>query len=157
MVQSSAKTVAAYLKELDPERRTTITPVLQCLRKNIREGFVESMNWGMISYEVPLSVFSDTYNGKPLLYCSVAAQKRHYAVYLMNVYAGSRYLDLLEAGYEKAGLKLKMGKCCVRFTNLDQVHLPTIGKVVRACSVNQWVRIHQASHGGDRRRTTSDC
>jgi hypothetical protein len=26
----------------------------------------ESMNWGMISYEVPLETFPDTYNKQPL-------------------------------------------------------------------------------------------
>ena len=104
------------------------------------------MNWGMIAYEIPLSRFANTYNKKPLLYCSLAAQKPHYAVYLMNVYSGSKYLKILEKGYESAGMKLKMGKCCVRFKSLDTVHLPMIGKVVGSCSVDDFIELHESCH-----------
>lgn len=147
MVQSKAVSVADYLKQLPPERRQVIKQVRQCIRANIRPGFVETMNWGMISYEIPLSHFPETYNKKPLMYCALAAQKNHYAVYLMCVYTGSRYLAMLEDGYRTAGIKLDIGKCCLRFRNPGQIHLPTLGKVVAACSVEDYIKIHQAARG----------
>ena len=74
------------------------------------------MNWGMISYEIPLSVYPDTYNGKPLMYCALAAQKRHNAVYLMNIYADSELERKTGgAGMRRAGLKLDRGKCMRAF------------------------------------------
>lgn len=145
MVQSNAVTVAEYLKSLPPEQRGIIGKVRQCIRVNLQKGFVEKMNWGMISYEVPLSRFPDTYNGKPLLYCAVAAQKKYYAVYLMGVYAGSGYLDMLERGYHAAGIRLDMGKSCIRFRNLKQIHLPTLGKVISTCTVDDLIDIHQSA------------
>ena len=54
MVQSKAATVKAYLGELPLERRTVVEAVWDCILDNFQEGFVEAMNWGMISYEVPL-------------------------------------------------------------------------------------------------------
>ncbi len=33
------------------------------------------MRWGMIAYEVPLSVQPKTYNGQPLMYAGLASQK----------------------------------------------------------------------------------
>ena len=142
MVQSKAGSVEQYLSELEPERRKVIQSVRDCVLANLQNGFQEVMNWGMIAYEIPLARFPKTYNKKPLLYCSLAAQKRHYALYLMNVYSGSRYLDVLVKGYHGAGIKLDMGKCCVRFRNLENIHLPTIGRVVSACSVQDFINIY---------------
>jgi len=42
------------------------------------------MNWGMITYQVPLETYPNTYNGKPLAYAAVASQKNHMAVYLIG-------------------------------------------------------------------------
>jgi hypothetical protein len=148
MVQSKAESVAEYLEELEPERRTVIEAVRDCIVENLPEGYEETMNWGMISYEVPLARYPKTYNKKPLMYCSLAAQKNHYAVYLMCAYVGSENLRVLEEGYEAAGVKLDMGKCCVRFKKLEGVHLPSIGKVVGRCSVEEYIGIYEAARAG---------
>ena len=44
------------------------------------------MDFGMISYVIPLETYPDTYNGHPLMYAALASQKRHMSLYLMNVY-----------------------------------------------------------------------
>ncbi len=54
---------------------------------NLPLGYEEVMNWGMITYQVPLTTYPDTYNGKPLMYAALASQKNHMAVYLTAVYA----------------------------------------------------------------------
>lgn len=150
MVQSTAKTVKDYLNELEPDKRTIIKKVRKCIRQNLPKGYVEVMNWGMITYEVPLKRFTDTYNKKPLMYCSLAAQKHHFAVYMMTVYSGSTYLNLLKNGYKSSGIKLDMGKCCVRFNKLDDIDLETIGKVIAACSVEEFINIHESAHRSKR-------
>ena len=144
MVQSNAGTVEQYLKELEPERRAVIKSVRSCVLANLRKGFQEVMNWGMIAYEIPLARYPNTYNKKPLLFCALAAQKRHYGLYLMSVYSGSTYLEALQRGYQTAGLKLDMGKCCVRFRNLEGIHLPTIARIIAACSVTDFINIYES-------------
>ena len=146
MVQSKAKSIEEYLSDLEPERRKVIECVRECIQENIQDGFLGAMSWGMIAYEIPLSRYPNTYNKKPLLYCSLAAQKRHYAIYLMSIYSGSKYLKMLESGYKAEGIKLDAGKCCIRFRNLQGVHLPTIGKVVAACSVDEFIKLHEKFH-----------
>ena len=54
MATSKAPTPAAYLASLPDERRTTLAKVRQVIRKHLPAGYREVMNWGMISYEVPL-------------------------------------------------------------------------------------------------------
>ena len=145
MVQSSATTVKAYLDQLEPEQRRVLSRVRKCIRDNLPKGYTEVMNRGMISYEIPLAHYPKTYNKKPLLYCAIAAQKHHYAIYMMCIYSGSNYLKRLESGYKKAGIKLDAGKCCVRFKNLEEVHLPTIARIVSACSPGAFIKLYEKS------------
>ena len=53
---------------------------------NLPDGYEEVMQYGMISYVVPLSVLADTYNGQPLMYIALASQKQYMSLYLTNVY-----------------------------------------------------------------------
>ncbi len=148
MARSKAKTVAAYLKELPAERREVIAAVRKTILSNLPAGYEERMNWGMISYEVPLSRYPKTYNGQPLSYVALAAQKNYYAVYLMSVYEDSKEETSLRAAFEKAGKKLDMGKCCVRFRRLEDVPLAAIGKIVAGTSLEEHLARYEASRPG---------
>ena len=64
MVSSPARTVAQYLASLPPDRRKVISAVRRTIRAHLPAGFRETMNWGMISYEIPLKRYPDTYNGQ---------------------------------------------------------------------------------------------
>src|SRR5687767_4872060 len=86
MASSSATTVEGYLDELPAERRVVVAAVRDTIRKTLPKGYRETMNWGMITYELPLERYPDTYNGQPLMYAAVAAQKHYYAVYLTGLY-----------------------------------------------------------------------
>ena len=99
----------------------------------------------MISYEIPLEVYPDTYNGRPLSYVALAAQKRHYAVYLMGVYQNPEQEAQLREAFEQAGKKLDMGKSCLRFRKLEDVPLDVLGEVVASTPPEQFIaRYEQA-------------
>ena len=85
-MQSNAATVDQYLAELPEDRREVIQKVRQVIRQNLPKGYEEVMNWGMITYQVPLEVYPDTYNKQPLMYAALASQKNHMAVYLSAIY-----------------------------------------------------------------------
>ena len=85
MVSSHATTVEQYLVEISDDRRGDVEAVRELVLANLPDGYVETMRWGMITYEVPLETYPDTYNGKPLMFVALAAQKRHLALYLTNV------------------------------------------------------------------------
>ena len=53
-MQSAAKTVEEYLGSLSDDRRDAIEEVRQVILSNLPAGFEEAMNWGMITYQVPL-------------------------------------------------------------------------------------------------------
>ena len=143
-MRSEATTVAEYLKELPAERRKIVKAVRQAVNESIQPGFVEVMNWGMITWEIPLERYPKTYNKKPLMFCSLAAQKRHYALYMMHVYEESEHMDAIRRAYEDAGLKLDMGKCCLRFRALDEIHLPIVRELISACTLDQFLAHYES-------------
>lgn len=139
MVQSKAKTVAEYLKSLPEERRKVVAKLRGLIRKNLPKGYRECMDWGGICYVIPLETHPDTYNGKPLCYAGLGAQKNYYALHLINVYSDPKQKEKLVRGFRKAGKKLNMGKSCVRFKRLDELDLDTIGKVIASTTPEQHI------------------
>ena len=85
-MQSDARTVPEYLKSLPPDRRREIAAVRRIVRQYMPKGYEEAMNWGMITWQVPLRRYPALGNGQPLCYASLAAQKRYNALYLMGLY-----------------------------------------------------------------------
>jgi hypothetical protein len=145
MVSSPATTVAKYLASQPAERRKVISTVRGVIRRNLPKGYREVMNWGMISYEIPLTRYPDSYNGQPLMYVALAAQKNFYAIYLTCVYHDPKRAAWFREAFKAAGKKLDMGKSCLRFKRLDDLPLEVIGQVVASTSLEQRIAIHEAS------------
>jgi hypothetical protein len=141
-MHSDATTVKEYLDSLPQDRRTALAKVRAVIRRNLPMGVVERMNWGMISYEVPLSTYPDTYNGQPLMFAALASQKRHMAVYLMGIYGSDELRDWFEAAYRATGKRMDVGKSCVRFTKLDDLPLDVVGEAVGAVSLDDFLAMH---------------
>lgn len=146
MVSSKAPTVTQYLRELPAERRAVVAAMRRIILDNLPPGYVEAMDWGMIVYEVPLSIHRETYNGMPLVYAGLAAQKHAYSLYLMPIYVGSVPLRTLLDGFKAMGVKPDMGKGCVRFTSLDKLPLDAIGKVVASTPLDKFIALHDKVH-----------
>lgn len=145
-MRSDATTVDGYLAELPDERREAIAAVRRIILAHLPEGYVETMRWGMISYEVPLEVSGATYNGKPLMYAALASQKNHMAVYLTSVYADEGRAAEFRDRYAATGRKPDIGKSCVRFRRLDDLPLELIGETIAATPVDEFLGMVDATH-----------
>lgn len=144
-MRSDATTVEAYLAELPKERREAIAAVRNVILENLPNGYEETMNWGMISYEVSLATYPDTYNGKPLMYAALASQKRHMAVYLTAIYMSEDARRKFEADYRATGKRFDVGKSCVRFRKLEDLPLPLIGEAIGLLAADEFVaRVEKA-------------
>ncbi|MBO9662036.1 DUF1801 domain-containing protein [Dokdonella sp.] len=145
MARSTAATVDGYLAELPPERRAVAAALRALIVGHLPDGYVETINWGMPSYEVPLSRYPDTYNGQPLGYVAFAAQKNGYSLYLSGVSMDPDKEAALRAAFAQAGKKLDMGKACVRFRKLDDLPLPAIGALIAGIPVADFIASYERS------------
>ena len=146
MVSSKETTPAGYLASLTPERRKVMAAVRTVVKKRLPKGYVETMNWGMLSYEIPLrSRYPDTYNKQPLMYLALAAQKNNYALYMTSASADKALMSRLAAAYKAAGRRLDMGKGCLRFKTLEELPLGVIGDLVASTPVARRIELSEAA------------
>ena len=138
-MQSNAKDIKSYLAELPEERRSAIETVRKVILDNLPPGYEDVMNWGMITYQVPLQDYPDTYNGKPLMYAALASQKNHMAVYLTSIYMQDADRQAFEAAYRQTGKRFDAGKSCVRFRKLEDLPLELIGQSIAACQMPDFI------------------
>lgn len=148
-MQSAAGTVPEYLDSLTEERRAIIEPVRAVILANLDSGYSEAMQYGMIGYGVPHSVFPAGYHcdpAQPLPFAALASQKNHVSLYLMGLYVGNtadketQEVLWFRQAWANAGKKtLDMGKSCVRFKRLEDVSLDVIGEAIRRMPASLYI------------------
>ncbi len=153
MVSSSATTVKEYLAALPEDRRKAIGAVRKTIRDHLPKGFEEVMQYGMISYIVPEKRYSETYNGQPLAYVSLASQKNHMAVYLMGIYGDETLRRWFEDAYRKTGKRMDIGKACVRFKTPDALPLDLVGSAVGAMTMEDFIALYEKARGNTKPRS----
>jgi hypothetical protein len=142
VMQSKSTTVESYLASLPPDRRAALEAVRQAILANLDGDYVEQMQYGMIGYAVPHSVFPAGYHcdpKQPLPFAGLASQKGHMSLYLMSTYMMAGEDEWFRKAWAKTGKKLDMGKACVRFKTLDGVALDVVGEAVRRVPAAKYV------------------
>ena len=108
------------------------------------------MQFGMISYVIPLERYPVTYNKQPLMYASLASQKNYMSLYLMNIYGNPQAQQWFREEYQASGKRLDMGKSCVRFKKLEDLPVDLIGKAIARGSVCDFIKLYEASRSQHR-------
>jgi hypothetical protein len=148
LLNRGAKTADDYIAALSDGRRQAIADVRTLVNKHLPAGFTEQMMAGMISYVVPLERLPKTYNGHPLIYVALAAQKNYCSLYLMSAYGSKKHETALRDAFKVAGKKLDMGKSCIHFRSIDDLPVKALGQLIASISVDKWIEIYQASRTG---------
>ena len=103
------------------------------------------MQHGMVAYVIPLEAYPVTYNGLPLVYAQLASQKAYMSLDLMNIYGDKSAERWFAEQYRAAGMKLDMGKSCVRFKKLEDLPMDVIGRAIARTPVAEFIEIYEAA------------
>lgn len=148
-MQSKAKTIEQYFSELPEDRKEIMTELRKVILKNLPKGFQEEMNYGMVGYVVPHSIYPAGYHcdpKQPLPFLCIASQKNHVAIYHMGIYANPKLLKWFTDEYPKhSNKKLDMGKSCIKFKKAQDVPLKLIGELISKMSVKDWIEIYESN------------
>ena len=147
-MQSSAATVADYLASLPEDRRAAIQAVREVFAANLGAGYEEGMQYGMIGYYVPHSIYPAGYHcdrKQPLPLAGLASQKGHMSLYLMGLYMSPGITEWFQSAWLNAGKKLDMGKACVRFKKVDTLALDVLAEAFRRLPVAEYVQIYESN------------
>lgn len=149
-MQSKAKTVEEYIQEVPDERKEVINKLRKTVIDNIPEGFEEQMNYGMIGYVVPHSIYPDGYHctpGLPLPFVNIASQKNFVALYHMGIYSIPEINEWFVKEYPKhCKTRLDMGKSCIRFKKPDDIPYDLIAELMTKISVKEWIDFYEKHH-----------
>ncbi|MDC8000654.1 DUF1801 domain-containing protein [Aequorivita todarodis] len=147
-MQSTATTPDQYIAELPEDRKEVMQTLRETIKKNLPDGFEETLQYGMISYVVPHSIYPAGYHCKPsdaLPFMSIASQKNHIAFYHMGLYSDPRLLKWFTEEYPKhAKGKLDMGKSCIRFKNPKNIPFDLFGELTTKISVHDWIAKYES-------------
>jgi len=141
-------TVTQYLATLEPDRKKALQAVRKVIKANLDPKVKEGIQYGMIGYFIPHSVYPDGYHcspDQPLPFMSVASQKNHMAVYLFCIYGDDAEAARFEKQWAKSGKKLDMGKSCVRFKKLEDLCLTSIGAAVKRMTAARFIKHYEAN------------
>lgn len=142
-----AKSPEEYLNQLPPERKEALEKLRGVILENLPQGFEETMNYGMIGYVVPQSVYPDGYHCDPKLplpFLNIASQKNFVALYHMGIYANKDLLDWFTEQYPNhCPTKLDMGKSCIRFKKVELIPYELVGELVQKMTAEDWIDIYE--------------
>jgi len=147
-MNSKALTPSEYIAQLPEDRKDVVQKLRQTILDHIDSKFQECMNFGMLGYVVPFTIYPDGYHCNPKLplpFMNLASQKNFIAVYHMGVYAKKEIYDWFITEYPKhTTAKLDMGKSCIRFKKMDAIPYALIGQLAAKLSADEWIAIYES-------------
>jgi uncharacterized protein YdhG (YjbR/CyaY superfamily) len=146
-MQNTASSVDEYIDKLDPKWKAGIVKLRNIIKKNISNGFMETMSYGMIGYVVPHSKYPKGYHVTPKLplpFINLAAQKNYIALYHMGLSGNKDLKEWFIDEYQKAyNRKMDMGKGCFRFSKEENVPYDLIKELVQKISVDKYIQKYE--------------
>jgi len=144
----TTSTVDQYLAALPADRCAALSAVRKVINENLPDGYEEGIQFGMIGWYVPLSVYPAGYGENPkvpLPLVALASQKSGMVLHFLCFYGHPTLSTWFTSEYKKSGKKLDMGKGCVRFKKLDDLALDVVGRTVARVPVQEHMANYQAA------------
>lgn len=158
MTYASAS-VEEYLAEIPQDRVPIIREVIDAIRANIDPRLELGMQYGMVGFYVPHSVFPDGYHcdpKQPLPVMHVASQKNFIAVYAFCLYMGTDAHDKFVTEYEERyGKKLDCGKSCLRFKKPADVPVQMIADLAKSLDLDAFIATYIANRPEPKKKAKS--
>ena len=149
-MQYKANSIEEYIDQIPEERKEAITKLRTIFTKNLPKGFSEELNYGMIGYVVPHSLYPAGYHCDPKLplpFINIASQKNFIAIYHMGIYANPELLKWFVEEYPKhVKTKLDMGKSCIRFKNVNQIPYELLTELAKKVTVEGWIKSYETNY-----------
>jgi len=146
-MSSSATTPEEYIASLPNDRKDVIQKIRMVIQENLPTGFSEEIQYGMLGYVVPHSLYPPGYHCDPkiaLPFMSLASQKNFVALYHMGIYSDKTLLDWFTSEYPKhSSRKLDMGKSCIRFKKIEEIPYDLIGQLAAKMTPEDWIRLYE--------------
>lgn len=148
-MKSKAATVARYLASLPADRRAPVSAARDFILKNLGKGFVECMQYGVIAYCVPHSIWPHGHHTNPalpLMYMGLSSQRNDMVVYMLMLLHNAPEREWFASAWAATGRKSRLevtgAGCCLRFKRVEDLSLEVIAKAMRRMPVKKYLADH---------------
>lgn len=146
-MQYQANSPEDYINQVPEERQEALKKLRNTIKTNLPKGFQEGIQYGMIAYYVPHSLYPDGYHcnpKEPLPFMSFASQKNTINLYHSGIYAIPELHNWFVNEYPKhVKRKLDMGKSCVRFKKIEEIPYTLIAQLCSKITVDNWISTYE--------------
>lgn len=143
------KTVEEYISTLEGDRKETVIKIRKIINENIPNDFIECINYNMIGWVVPHSIYPNGYHCDPKLplpLINLASQKSHIGLYHMGIYSDEKLLNWFTQEYKSiVGKNVDMGKSCIQFKKVNEIPYTLIGELVKKVSAEDWINTYETA------------
>ena len=150
-MKSTATTVEQYLASLPDARRSAVSAVRRVILDNLDSGLQERMQYGVIGYCVPHSIWPHGHHTRPelpLMYMGLSSQKNDMVVYMLFLVHNERERAWFDKAWTAAGkrshLDVRGMGCCLRFKAIEDLALDVIVRAMGRVPVKTYLRDHVA-------------
>ena len=148
-MQYKATSVEEYIKQVPEERKNALLKLRTTIKQNLPSGFKEGIQYGMIGYYVPHSLYPDGYHcnpKEPLPFMSFASQKNSINLYHSGIYTIPEIKDWFVNEYPKHCKRtLDMGKSCIRFKKTAEIPFELIAELCKKITVDEWRAVYETN------------
>ena len=148
-MQYKANTPEDYINQVPEERQNALKKLRKTIKEHLPNGFEEGIQYGMIGYYVPHSIYPDGYHcssKEPLPFMSFASQKNSINLYHSGIYAKPQLHDWFVSEFPKhSKRKLDMGKSCIRFKKAEDIPFDLIAELCAKLTVEEWIDIYESA------------
>ena len=150
-MKSNAATVPAYMDSLPADRREALQAVRKVILKNLGNEFHECMQYGVVAYCVPHTIWPHGHHTRPelpLMYMGFSSQKNDMVVYMLFLLHNTAERAWFDKAWKATGRKnyLEVGGmgCCLRFKKLEDLSLEVIIEAMSRVPVQKYLEDHAA-------------
>jgi hypothetical protein len=148
-MKSSAATVDQYLASLPEDRRAAVSTVREFLLDHLDEDLQECMQYGVIGYCVPHSVWPHGHHTNPkipLMYMGLSSQKNDMVVYMLFLHHNRPEREWFDKAWKATGrknyLEVTGAGCCLRFKKPEDLSLDVVGEALRRNPPKKYLEAH---------------
>lgn len=145
-----ANSIEEYIEQIPEERKQAFGKLRDVINENTPKGFNEEMNYGMLGYVVPHSIYPDGYHcdtKAPLPFANLANQKKHIGLYHMGIYTDPKLKDwFIEEYGKRCKYKIDMSKSCIRFKKMEDIPFDLVGELMQKMSVQDWIDKYEENY-----------
>jgi hypothetical protein len=148
---TTATTPEAYIQQIeDTATRAAVERLHLIITEALATDFEAIIQYGMIGYSVPHSVYPSGYHcdpKQPLPFVSLAVNKGGISLYHMGIYADKELLEWFTNEYPKhSKTKLDMGKSCIKFKKPDHIPFELIYELIQRMGIRQWIGVYEVTY-----------